>query len=253
MSQEELARLAKRIADVMSVSIQSPSSYRVQSVSRINLKRVYSVETQPFLPAKPKEFLDASLLSALQDKINQLAATVKSVEFNRQCLLATHSLRTWSHHRSSTRLPTISYFAPSYHGISERRKWASRAFVYDIWSGFFPAEDPRLLRPVPIGPLEVDPFLDIQKLQSIRSNTKSYSGYEIAQLAFYHYFSTLIDRVADYWRGVVSAREVFKSFSIDIQLRQRIKTALKFKPLHKPVHIVPQSIHPIESVAGVGC
>jgi hypothetical protein len=240
MSQEQLKRLAKRLADVMSASIQSPSSYRVQSVSRINLKRVYSVETQPFLQAKPKEFLDASLLSALQDKINQLAATVKSVEFNRQCLLATHSLRTWSHHRSSTRLPTISYFAPSYHRISERRNWASRAFVYDIWSGFFPDEDPRPLR-------------DIQKLQSVRSNAKLYGGYEIAQLAFYHYFSTLIDRVADYWRGVVSAREVFKSFSIDIQLQQRIKTGLKFKPLHKPVHIVPQSIHPIESVAGVGC
>jgi hypothetical protein len=125
--------------------------------------------------------------------------------------------------------------------------------VYDIWSGFFPDEDPRPLRPVPIGPLKVDPFLDIQKLQSVRSNAKLYSGYEIAQLAFYHYFSTLIDRVADYWRGVVSAREVFKSFSIDIQLQQRIKTGLKFKPLHKPVHIVPQSIHPIESVAGVGC
>jgi len=200
--------------------------------------------------------LDVTIFGALETKLNQVAAEVKSAEFNRQCLLASHTLRRLHHQASAVRWMRLQPERPRPEHLKFSyvpRPVTRHLRLYDGGTIDLFWGSPPLLRPSPIGPLEVDPFLYLYNLESLSAKYRPYWGWEFAQQAFFDYFSTLIDKVADYWREVVSAREIFKSFSIGTKLRQGIQTALRFKPLHTPVQIVPRSIHPIESVARVGC
>jgi hypothetical protein len=202
--------------------------------------------------------LGSSLLVALENKLSRIASTVKSVEFNRQCLLAKHNLRTISHEIKSKGVRIAQLLIP----VSSTSSAPNSSFSYfeadffpsmvRCWYGLrpvgfaaYPLNAPS--RRVPLEPMETELYVNLDVPLPERSPYARLT-YEM-DLRFFQYFSSLIDRVAEYWREIVNAREAFKEFSIGTRLRQHLRSALKFKPLHTPVEIVPRSIHPIELAA----
>lgn len=201
---------------------------------------------------KPRKLLDRTLLLALLDKLNQAASSVRSTEFNRQCLLVTDSIRTL-YRESSTKRVSIALDVPIQTSFVRPR---SDTFAITFRAGnlkYGSGDQPKSLwresksfRRIPIRIWDLEPRYDLQRIGPLIVSQRQHE-FEVEQLAFLDYFSTLVDKFADYWRRIVDARETFKDFSVRTRLHQRVKSALKFKPLHTPVQIVPRSIHPIES------
>jgi hypothetical protein len=221
-------------------------------------------------PAKGLMFR-SDLLLALESKLIEIAPTVKSAEFSRQCLLARHNLRSLSRNQlplnlgfpsSCARRATFGVAGISLDFLSA---WQSSQIAQTFinrtrqlsWQGRLGLID--RLPFTPRSPVELllskskttEPYVELRFSRSANSNTHHWYG--IDQLLVFQYVSSLIDKVAEYWREVVSARETFKQFSIGTRLRQRLATSLRFKALHTPLQITPSSLHPNELAPVLGC
>lgn len=75
---------------------------------------------------------------------------------------------------------------------------------------------------------------------------KSYA-FGFGQILLLHFFSYLLDRIADYWNATALGRLVWRD--IGVKLRHLLERALQFKPFHTPSRLIPRSIHPIGSAA----
>jgi hypothetical protein len=65
-------------------------------------------------------------------------------------------------------------------------------------------------------------------------------AFGFGQILLLHFFSFLLDRIADYWNAIGLARLVWRD--IGVKLRQLLERALQFKPFHTPSRLIPRSI-----------
>lgn len=72
-------------------------------------------------------------------------------------------------------------------------------------------------------------------------------AYGFGQILLLHFFSFLIDRIADYWNAIAQGRRAWRD--LRVTLRQLLERTLRFKPFHTPFLMIPRSIHPIDLAA----
>lgn len=158
--------------------------------------------------------------NAIRTKLSSVFATSKSVEFDRQVLLALHDspLR-----RAQAELLDATLDGQLFFAIPMAQR-----FPYN--------SDLLICRP-------------LSKQVKLRELLRSSYAVEFSQVLLLHLIAFLIDRVADYWNAVAQARTAWKSNLALIAFRQQLKAGLRFKPLHTPSLLIPRSIHPIGSAA----
>lgn len=165
---------------------------------------------------------DSWLTDALRTKLHSVYGTNQSVEFERQVLLALHDSPL---QRAQTELVAATLDSQLHFGYGKTP----------------------LLLPVKY---DVDLVVynhGLPRQPKFSDFLPSSYALEFSQVLLLHFFSFLIDRIADYWNAVAQARRAWKSSASTF--RQLLERALQFKPLHMPSLLIPRSIHPIGSAA----
>jgi hypothetical protein len=170
----------------------------------------------------------SEMQEVLRTKLRTLQRKTKSPELNRQLLLAVHE-----------RLPRIDFHPTSLipFTCSSGSYRAGTLISHLVEIDFSSAMDG--IRPGYRQNI-VYPGLKLEF-----SNFSS--AYEFGKALLLHVYSFLLDAIADYWNEVALAQRAWRSFSG--AFRQFLESALQFKPLHTPLRLFPNSIHPIGSAA----
>jgi hypothetical protein len=164
---------------------------------------------------------DSLLTDALRTKLHSINGTTQSVEFERQVLLALHDSPL---QRAQTELVAATLDSQLHFGYAAP---LLQRVNYDV---------------------DLVVYNDVLFRQDRLSDfLLSSHAFEFSQVLLLHFFSFLIDRVADYWNAVEQARRAWRSSASTF--RQLLERALRFKPLHTPSRLIPRSIHPIGSAA----
>jgi hypothetical protein len=157
---------------------------------------------------------DWSLTDALRTKLNSLYGTRNSAELDRQLLLALHD----DCHAQ------ILWFE----GAQEQPQ------LFDAYG-----------QPLPTKPRSSDILVGYNDiLPRLSDFLPSTYSFEFTQILLLHFFSSLIDRLADYWTAFAQARLAW--LRLLVAFLQQLKRSLSFKPLHTPVRLFRSSIHPVE-------
>lgn len=175
--------------------------------------------------SQPTEVVDATTVAkpfglyfenAIRTKLTSVFATSKSVEFDRQVLLALHDSALG---KCQAHLVDATLNGQVYLAVSTPRVRNSLLFVQHN---------------------------DFSLHAEFRALLRSSYGVEFAQLLLLHLIALVIDRIADYWNAIAQARTAWLINLVLIAFRQQLKAGLQFKPLHTPLRLFPSSIHPIE-------
>jgi hypothetical protein len=154
---------------------------------------------------------DLSLTDALRTKLNSLYGTRNSIELDRQLLLVLHGDCHASIQWFQEEEPQVfDAYGEPFHTTSIRNNVVAYDDILPKLSDFLP----------------------------------STYAFEFTQILLLHFFSSLIDRFADYWTSVGQARLAW--LRLVVAFLQQLKRSLSFKPLHTPVRLFRSSIHPIE-------
>lgn len=162
----------------------------------------------------------------LQTKLLNLSEEVRSPEFNRQALLAVYDCTSLGGHVFDLTEPEGPQLYDAY-GVPIPRHPVITAYEVAHFS-------------------DLDDSFVIDVFSSLVAQSNSYN---LAQLLLLHFFSFLIDRVANYWNQVEKAREALRYTLVLIALRCQIKRGFVVRSLHTPLRLSRRSIHPIETAA----
>jgi hypothetical protein len=166
----------------------------------------------------------------LQTKLLNLSQEVRSPEFNRQALLALYDCTSLGGQVFDLAEPEGPQLYDAY-GVPIPRQSLITAYEVAQFNNLD------------------DPFgLDVFSSLVAQSN-----NYNFARLLLLHFFSFLIDRVANYWNQVEKAREALRYTLVLIALRCQLKCGFVVRSLHTPLRLSRRSIHPIETAAQAGC
>ena len=176
----------------------------------------YASDVSSIIDAEYYAPMGVSLLSAVQAKLDSID-TSQCVELQRFVTLTSHE---FAHYEMQW---------------LESEVVESKPLLYDGYGSPISFWSPKIV-PI-VYPQVEEQFLHLQLV----------AAHHLRKLALLSVVFDLIDRVVKYWNEVALARRAWKTFSG--AFRQLLERALQFKPLHTPLRLFPNSIHPIGSAA----
>ncbi len=145
-----------------------------------------------------------AVTNVLQTKLLHLSQEVRSPEFSRQALLAVYDC-------TSVNTQVFDLSEPV------------GPHLYDAYGVPIPRQ--RLLTSYDIAQFsDLEGSFGIDVFSSLVAQSNSYN---LAQLLLLHFFSFLIDEVANYWKQVVTAREALRFTLVLIALRRQRKCGFR--------------------------